>query len=249
VIAVAFTSMESVSPMHDVPSKSPRPGRLRRPGLRAVAAAGIVAAILLALVVAVTATRPAFYRERLAAGGEAGAEQAARRLITKVVGLQVAAKRTGPWEAAITEQELNAWLALDLPRNHAGVLPAGVADPRIELADHLVRLGMRVGAGPLSAVVSCGFEIRLREANQVECTVADARVGAVPVPRGPLLHAVAARLEPLGLMAEIRRGAGRSVLVVTLPAGVGPAARRSTIEALAVAPGELLMAGETKEGR
>jgi hypothetical protein len=50
-------------------------------------------------------------------------------------------------------------------------------------------------------------------------------------------------------MAEIRRGDGRSVLVVTLPTGVGPAARRCTIEALAVAPGEVLMAGETKEGR
>jgi hypothetical protein len=237
--------MESTSPMHDVPSKPPRPGRLRRPVLIAVAAAGLVTAMLVALVVAVTAITPAFYRERLDVAAGAGAEQAARRLITKVVGLQAAAKRTGPWEAAITEQELNAWLALDLPRNHAGVLPAGVTAPRIELADRLLRLGMRVGAGPLTAVVSCGLEVRLREANQVECTVADARVGAVPVPRGPLLHALAARLTPLGLMAEIRRGDGRSVLVVTLPAAAGPAARRCTIEALAVAPGELLMAGET----
>jgi hypothetical protein len=235
--------------MHDVPSKPPRPGRLRRPVLAAVIAGGFVAAILMVLVAAVTVSTPGFYRDRLDAGVEAGAEQAARRLITKVVALQAAAKQTGPWEAAITEDELNAWLALDLPRNHAGLLPAGVTAPRIELADHLVRLGMRVGVGPLSAVVSCGLEIRLREANQVECTVADARLGSVPVPRGPLLHALAARLEQLGLMAEIRRGDGRSVLVVTLPAGVGPAARRCAIEALAVAPGELLMAGDTKEGR
>ena len=241
--------MESTLPMHDVPSKPPRPGRLRRPVLVAAAVAGLITAVLGGLLVAVTTTTPPFYRDRLDAGATAGAEQAARRLITKVVGLQAAAKRAGPWEAAITENELNAWLALDLPRNHAGLLPTGVTAPRIELADHLVRLGMRVGVGPLSAVVSCGLEIRLREANQVECTVADARVGAVPVPRGPLLHALAARLEPLGLMAEIRRGDGRSVLVVTLPAGIGPAARRCTIEALAVAPGEVLMAGETKEGR
>lgn len=205
--------------------------------------------ILGGLAVAVMVPIPAFYRDRLEAGLGAGGEPAARRLITKIVGLQAVATRAGPWEAAITEQEINAWLAIDLPRNHAAVLPAGVADPRVELADHLIRLGMRFGAGPLSAVVSCGLEIRLREANQVECTVADARIGAVPVPRGPLLHAIAARLEPLGLMAEIRRGDGRSLLVVTLPAGVGPAARRCTIEALAIAPGELLMAGETKEGR
>lgn len=231
--------------MHDVPSKPPRPGRLRRP----VLAGGAALVILGGLAVAVMVPIPAFYRDRLEAGLGAGGEPAARRLITKIVGLQAVATRAGPWEAAITEQEINAWLAIDLPRNHAAVLPAGVADPRVELADHLIRLGMRFGAGPLSAVVSCGLEIRLREANQVECTVADARIGAVPVPRGPLLHAIAARLEPLGLMAEIRRGDGRSLLVVTLPAGVGPAARRCTIEALAIAPGELLMAGETKEGR
>jgi len=237
--------MDSTSPMHDVPSKPPRPGRLRRP----VLAGGTALAILVGLAFAVMAPTPAFYRDRLDAALGAGGEPAARRLITKIVGLQAAATRAGAWEAAITEQEINAWLAIDLPRNHAAVLPAGVADPRVELADHLIRLGMRFGVGPLSAVVSCGLEIRLREANQVECTVADARIGAVPVPRGPLLHAIAARLEPLGLMAEIRRGDGRSVLVVTLPAGVGPAARRCTIEALAIAPGELLMAGETKEAR
>jgi hypothetical protein len=238
-------SMESTSPMHDVPSKPPRPGRLRRP----VVAGAAALAILGGLTIAAIAPTPAFYRARLDAGLGAGDEPAARRLITKIVGLQAAARRAGPWEAAITEQEINAWLAIDLPRNHAAVLPAGIAAPRVELADHLIRLGMRVGAGPLSAVVSCGLEIRLREANQVECTVTDARIGAVPVPRGPLLHAIAARLEPLGLMAEIRRGDGRSVLVVTLPAGVGPAARRCTIEALAITPGELLMAGETKEIR
>jgi len=239
--------MESASPMHDVPSKPPRPGRLRRPVLVAAAATGFVGAILGGLIVAATTMPPAFYRDRLDAGAVAGAEQAARRLITKVVGLQAAAKRAGPWEAAVTEEELNAWLALDLPRNHARLLPAGVTAPRIELADHLVRFGVRVGAGPFSAVVSCGLEVGLREANQVECKMADARVGAVPIPRGPLLHGLAARLEPLGLMTEIRRGDGRGVLVVTLPAGSGPAARRYTLEALAVGPGELLMAGETRE--
>lgn len=232
--------------LHDEPSKPPRPGRLRR---RVLAATGIAVAVLGGLVVAVTGSTPAFYRDRLDVSAAADAEQAARRLITKASGLKAALQRIGPWEAAITEHELNAWLAVDLPRNHAMLLPAAMTAPRVELADHLVRLGVRVGVGPLSAVVSCGLEIRLREANQVECTVADARLGPLPLPRGPLLHMLAARLQPLGLMAEVRRGDGRSVLVVTLPAGTGPGSRRCTIDALAIAPGEVLMAGETKEGR
>ena len=235
--------------MHDVPSKPPRPRRLRRPVLAGLAAAGLGgAAVLAALLLAASAT-PAFYRGRLAVGEAAIAEQDARRLITKVAGLQAAASRIGPWGAAVTEQELNAWLAVDLPRNHAGLLPAGVAAPRVELADRVVRVGVRVGAGPLSAVVSCDLEIRLREVNQVECVVADAQLGALPLPRGPILHVLAARLRPLGLSAEVRRGDGRSVLVVTLPGQLGQQAKRCVLEALAVSPGELLMAGETKEAR
>ncbi len=213
------------------------------------AAVGLGGAAVLAALLVAAALTPAFYRGRLASGEAAAAEQAARRLITKVAGLQAAASRIGPWEAAVTEQELNSWLAIDLPRNHAALLPAGVAAPRVELADRVVRIGVRVGVGSLSAVVSCGLEIRLREVNQVECVVADARLGALPLPRGPILHALAARLEPLGLLAEVRRGDGRSVLLVTLPGSLGQRAKRCVLEALAVSPGELLMAGETKEAR
>ena len=241
--------MDAAPSMHDVPSKPPRPRRLRRPVVAGLAAAGLCGAAVLAALLVAAALTPSFYRGRLGGGDQAAAEQAARRLITKVAGLQAAASRIGPWETAVTEQELNAWLAVDLPRNHAALLPAGLAEPRVELADHVVRLGVRVGAGPLSAVVSCGLEIRLREVNQVECVVADARLGALPLPRGPILHALAARLEPLGLLAEVRRGDGRSVLVVTLPGSLGQGAKRSLLEALAVSPGELLMAGETKEAR
>jgi hypothetical protein len=241
--------MDAAPATHDAPSKPPRPRWLRRRVLAGLAAAGLAGAVFVAAVLVAAATTPAFYRARLAAGETAAAEQAARRLITKAAGLQAAASRIGPWEAAITEQELNAWLALDLPRNHAALLPAGVAAPRVELADRVVRLGARVGAGPLSAVVSCGLEIRLREVNQVECVVADASLGALPLPRGPILHALAARLTPFGLLAEVRRGDGRSTLVLTLPGSLGQRAKRSLLSSLAVTPGELLMAGETKEAQ
>ena len=241
--------MDAAPSMHDVPSKPPRPRRLRRPVLAGLAVVGLGGAAVLAAVLVAAAMTPAFYRARLATGDQAAAEQAVRRLITKVAGLQAAASRIGPWEAVVTEQEVNSWLAVDLPQNHAALLPAGVAAPRVELADRVVRLGVRVGAGPLSAVVSCGLQIRLREANQVECVVADARLGALPLPRGPILHALAARLQPLGLLAEVRRGDGRGVLLVTLPGSLGQRAKRSVLEALAVSPGELLMAGETKEAR
>ena len=235
--------------MHDVPSKPPRPRRLRRPVLVGLAGVGLVGAILVAAFMAAAATAPEFYCARLALDETPASEQAARRLITKLAGLQAAATRIGPWEAVISEQEFNAWLALDLPRNHAALLPGGLTAPRVELTGHTVRLGVRVGAGPFSAVVSCGLDIRLREVNQVECAVTDARLGSLPLPRGPLLHALAARLQPLGLLAEVRRGDGRSVLVVTLPGSLGQRAKRCVLEALAVSPGELLMAGETKEAR
>ena len=203
------------------------------------------------MVVAVVAVRhePAFYRSRLAAGRSPEAARAARRLVTKVAAVQAAAGRPGPWELAITDEEFNAWLALDLPRNHARVLDEGVVDPRIAFDRRRLAVASRVQLGPLEAVGSLALDVRLREPNQIELAVADARLGAIPLPHGPVLRWLAGVATPLGLVAEVRRLDGRGVLVVSMILPSAPGAGRPTLVALALEPGELLAGGETREGR
>ena len=219
----------------------PPPRRSR--GSRVVwAVAGGAAAIAVVAIVAARWT-PGWYATRMAAGAAAGADRDARRLVTTVAGLREAATRPGAWGAAIREQEINAWLATDLERNHAAVLPAGFSAPRVRLEPGRLRVAVRAAVGPLAGMVAFDVETRLRAVNQLECGVSAARLGAIPLPAGPFIHRLAALLRGLGFTTELRRLDGRTVAVVSL------GGRGSAIEGLTLDAGELVVAGTTVEGR
>lgn len=236
------------------PSQPPRPRRLRR--LFLIAACGL-ATTLAALALAV-ASAPEFYRARLPVGGPldgrdraaAGlaAEQAARRLVTDASALHAAFLQIGRWEGVFGERDINAFLALDLPRNHPAVLPTWCREPRIEITPGGLRAAMSVGRGLLWATVWFDAEVTLQEANQLRVVVTRARVGILPLPTGPLLATLARRLERLGAVTEIRRGGARSTLVVYIPSTHEAGGVSHWLEAIRLAAGELAVAGETRRG-
>lgn len=220
------------------PTQPPPRPRLRWSVRAAVAGAAAI------VVVAIVAARqaPGWYSASVA-DVPPTAERDARRLVTEVASLQAAATRAGEWGAAVREEEINAWLATDLPRNHAAALPAGLSAPRVRLEPGRIRIAARTAVGPLVGVASIAVEVRLRPAGRLECAVAEARIGAIPVPAGPVVHRLAAFLDRLGFATEIRRLDGRSVLVVSL-GGRGAVLRGLTVDA-----GELVVAGATEEVR
>jgi len=226
-------------PEHREPSQPPPRPRLRRPVWTFAAGAAAIA------VVAIVAARwpPRWYAERLVPGDPASVDRDARRLVTTIAGLRAAAVQPGQWGAAVGEREINAWLATDLPRNHARALPTGWSEPRIRLDPGRLVLAAQVAAGPLAGLVTCDIEVRLRAVNQLECAVVAARLGAIPLPPGPFLHRLAAVLGRLGFVTELRRLDGRPVLVVSL------GGRGVALEGLSVDSGELVVAGTTEQPR
>ena len=215
-------------PMPTTPEPSPPPGPRRRRSVRVALAAG---------------RAPGWYAGRVAVGDAATTDRDARRLVTAVAGLRAGASRTGDWGAAIRGQDLNAWLATDLPRNHAAALPTGIREPRVVLEPGRIRVAARAGAGPLAGTVSLVVEPRLRAPNQLELAVSEARFGAVPIPAGPFVHRVAAVCGRLGLVTNVRRLDGRSVVVVSW------GGRGVVLRGLSVNDGELVIAGTTEEAR
>ena len=226
-------------PEHREPSQPPPRPRLRRPVW--TVAAGAAAIVAVAIVAARQA--PGWYRERLTARDAAAAARDARRLVTTVAGLRTAAGQPGSWGAAIHERELNAWLADELPRNHAAALPAGWSEPRIRLEPGRMLVAARAAVGPFSGLVTCDLEVRLRAVNQLECAVAAARLGVIPLPPGPFVHRLAALLGRLGFVTEQRRLDGRPVVVVSL------GGRGVALEGLSVDSGELVVAGTSEMPR
>ncbi|MFZ4731657.1 MAG: hypothetical protein ACOYK7_03860, partial [Pirellulales bacterium] len=90
---------------------------------RAVAVGTVVAmALVSGCVLAVARHEPGPLQQSAGWGASApdpaASARLAGRLISKVSALHSAASRPGRWEGVFTEDEVNAWLATDLPRNH-----------------------------------------------------------------------------------------------------------------------------------
>lgn len=223
------------------PSPARRRSVLRLALVLAAVAAGVVA------VAGFAATRvPEFYRQRLAV---AGAEDSARRLVSDVSALHAAFVREGSWEAAVSERDLNAWLASDLPRNHARLLPQAVSEPRLRFTPRRVHAAARVGAGLASTVAVLVAEVQLREPNQLGIVVEDARLGSLPLPRGLVLGVIRRRFDQIGMVTAVRRLDGRPVLVVYIPSTHESGGMSHWLESLSIGEGSVAFAGHTRPGR
>jgi hypothetical protein len=212
---------------------------------------GAVVAALVATAVglgAIARHEPAFYRDRVAPADVAGAavtEQAARRLVSDLAALHAAIGREGNWEAAIDDHDVNAWLAVDLPRNHAGLLPPYATEPRIRIAPGRLDVAIRLGAAGVSTVAWATVDLRLRGPNQLALEIVDAGLGGLPLPRGPVLAEFRRRLTGAGFTTSTVRLDGRSMLVVYISQApvVGEPAR--VLEALSLGEGTIAFTGRT----
>jgi hypothetical protein len=91
---------------------------------------------------------------------------------------------TGPFEYRISEQQINAWLAIreeiwPLSREW---LPAGLSDPAISLEEGEVRLAVTYRDGSLKTVASIGFHIE-GDSEGVLVQLTDIAGGSLPVPK------------------------------------------------------------------
>lgn len=227
------------APVHGIgePSLRPPGRRMRRlacGGLAVAIGAAVTACLLMA-------HQPAFYRRRVAVGVDD--EARARRLVSRASALQADLLRPGPWGAAIGERELNAWLATDLPRNHAGMLPPWISEPRVAFTPRRIAAGYRQAVGPFSWIASCEAEVVLRDVNQLVVAVRRVRLGGLPIPPGPMVRALERQCKALGLPTELRRLDGGTALVVYIPPIREAGAPNRRLESFAVGQGELLAAG------
>ena len=200
---------------------------------------------------------PAFYGSRTGGrwgvgvanrsdGAGADLERLAGRMMTKSASLHAAMRQDGAWEALISEGEINAWLALDLPRNHATLLPSGVSDPRVCLQQRRAQGGARVGYGFLSAVVWCDIGVQLRGVNQIVIVVNQAGLGAIPLPRAACAKRLVDRLAEWGLMAEMRPIDGRMGVVIYTDRQSDGAGAGWQLSALQLEAGEAMLAGTAR---
>ena len=230
----------------------------RKPWLtRGMIRGAVAVAIVLVLIAAVSMWSvyqssqqvPEFYVQALAAPP---AQQAAagQELERQAVALNNQVRRPGRWEARFTQDQINGWLAVDLPKKFPGSLPGGVSDPRVAVAPNQVQLAVKWQQGNASAVLSAAGEAYLtEEPNEVAVRILSVRAGALPVPLARFLDEIATRAASSGLPLRWTEIDGDPVALVKLPLDRAEfKGKQLLVEELRLEEGAIVVAGRTDEG-
>ena len=162
---------------------------------------------------------PQFYQSVVHIGS--GDQSSAGRFITQMASVSDEIRHRNEWGISVRENEINAWLGNDMPRNHPELLGTALwgrlSRPRIKLEPHLFRIGIEVSRWGVTAVAWADIEVRLKSANQFALTVQRAGVGQLPLPRNAILQECSKMLEKTGLDTDIQQYRDRIVLLATVP--------------------------------
>lgn len=158
---------------------------------------------------------PEFYRQALAHEPER-LEVASDELLQHTTALASDVREVGQWQALFTAEQVNGWLAVDVPQNHPGLLPAEIIEPRVLFQSNRVTVGCRLEQAGITTVASLEVEIYMARPNVLAIRFCKARAGAVPVPLAPILEHFSTGAAASNLRLEWQQAAGDPVALITL---------------------------------
>lgn len=187
---------------------------------------------------------PEFYQQALKVEPQRQAE-ASDEMVRQTLELTNEARRAGEWEALFTAEQINGWLAVDLKRNHAKLLPKGVDDPRVAIAADGLRMACRYDTEKLSTVLSIHMNVELVEPNALALTVHEVRAGQLPLPLNNVTETVTRVADRLDLRLEWLKQGDSPAALIHLPPIAADSKLMLIVERLELREGALYLAGRT----
>jgi len=217
--------------------------------IAALALVGVGACCLWCLVQA-SRRAPAFYQQALAAPVAAQADEG-ERFERTVLDLHNQLQHFGRWEARLTQEQVNGWLAIDLPAKFPQALPGGLSEPRIAIDDGVVRIALRYRRGGVDTVLSITGEAYLTsQPNEIALRIDQARAGLVPIPLTRFLDEIAERVARANVPLRWTEVGGAPVALIRLPLDSSNSAnRRVVIDRLQLDHSQLVLGGRIEEVR
>jgi len=191
---------------------------------------------------------PEFYREALQAQPAQEAELGAQ-LEQAVLDMRHDAATGGQWQAVFTEEQLNGWLAADLPRKFPELLPADVEEPRVAIEENEARIACRYDNGQIATVISFALAINLTdEPNTLAVQISKLRAGMLPVPLRQFLEPITAAAHNSEVPLRWSQSDGNPVALVTIPVKRDEyPVEEVHIESIELRDGELWLTGRSVE--
>lgn len=191
---------------------------------------------------------PDFYQQALAAPVAAQADEGDRFERT-ALDLHNQLQHFGRWEARLTQEQVNGWLAIDLPTKFPHALPDGLSEPRIAIEDGVLRIALRYQRGGVDTVLSIAGEAYLTaQPNEIAVRLDQARAGLVPIPLTRFLDEIAEQAARANVPLRWTEVGGAPVALIRPPldASDGPY-RRVVLDRLQLDRGQLVLGGCTEE--
>jgi hypothetical protein len=170
--------------------------------------------------------RPRFYRVQVAIP-RAQREAKAKHFVASSLQLRNDITNERTWQAAFTDQEVNAWLAGDLMDHFADQIPPEVHDPRVSFEHDRVTFAFGLDRGPIRSVIWVVARVGVPEDNVLSLGIEKARAGMIPIAvdriAGPLMALArdrgldvrwAADQDPPVALIRFRPDGGRSDVVL-----------------------------------
>jgi len=107
-------------------------------------------------------------------------EVKSQEMLQRVTTLRNDVRRGGEWHAAFSDDEINGWLAIDLPENHAKRLPQEVSKPRVLIDGEAITLFVQVNAGGVKSVVSLKVQPTIEQPGVITLRILGLRAGTLP---------------------------------------------------------------------
>jgi hypothetical protein len=223
--------------------------RLWRRLLWAALALLLVLAVALWLLYRATQQVPEFYQQALAASlPPAQLRAASDQLERQALELHNGARRLGRWQAVFTAQELNAWLAADLPQKFPQALPAGARDPRVQITPQHLQFACSYATEHWQTVVSVTAEVHLTDTpNELAVRIREVRAGRVPIPLKKVLDEVSRQAQQRSLPLQWSQEQADPVALIQLPLRDAELPHREIrLESVTLRDGEVVVQGQTE---
>lgn len=187
---------------------------------------------------------PPFYKQSLAAPAPQQ-QEASQELLAAATALATNARRVGSWQALFTADQINGWLAVDLPVNHRDLLPPGVSEPRIQLRPGGATIYCRYRNRHVETVASIDLDLYMHEPNVVAIRLDSVRAGAIRIPLGKVIEGLSKAAQDAHWDLRWLQTEGDPVALLALPTSVAGEQVQYSLTTIELREGELFLAGTT----
>ena len=189
---------------------------------------------------------PPYYRQALEA--DPGQQsQASQQMVAQALQLTNQVKYDPHWEALFTQEQINGYLAVELPQNHPEMLPPEVKQPRVWITSQGVYVFFRYRTGALNTVIHILVDAYVTEDHQVALHLRQVRAGMVPLPMSEVVELISQQASRLDVSLRWAQKDGRPVALIQIPPLRGN--RRVVVDSIQLERGQVLIRGRTLESQ